>query len=379
MKKTAECVIIGGGITGCAVAYFLAKKGMKDVVLLEKDFLAAGATGRCGGGIRQQWSTEYNIKLAMESRKIFDEIQTEWGYDIEWQHGGYLCLAYSDEYEKQFRKNVELQRKLGLKVDLLTPDEAKKLVPQLNVEGVKIATFCDTDGHANPFLATNAFANEAKKLGVEINLFTQVTGIEVKNGRIQKVVTTKGTISTPMVVNASGAYGAQIAKMAGLEIPCTPYRHEILVTEPVNPFFPMMIISFDGNFYFRQANSGGIIGGHGTPGEPPGINYSSSFDFIHAFTNKLAKLMPVLGDVKVIRQWSGMYTVTPDAQPILGGVDELAGYYQAVGYSGHGFMVAPMTAKLLSELILGEELSMSIEGLSLNRFKGTITRETSVV
>ncbi len=379
MAKVYDCVIIGGGVVGCATAYYLAKKGLK-VLLCEKKYLCAGATGRCGGGIRQQWSTEGNTLLAMASRKIFENLSEELETDIDYVQGGYLILAYTDEEAERFKKNVEMQKRLGLEVEYLSPEEAQKIVPFLNLEGVKSATFCPTDGHANPFKVTYGYAEAAKRLGAEIMVDTEVIGIKVKKGRVESVLTNRGEFITANVVNASGGSARIIAQMVGIDIPCTPYRHEIFVTEPLNPLFDTMVISFDGNFYFRQAKDGGIMGGQGTPDEKPGENLRSSFKFFKDFGNKLRRLLPKLGDVKIVRHWAGLYTMTPDAQPIIGSVDEVSGFYQAVGFSGHGFMVAPVTAKILSQIVAGEEPEMSLKSFSYKRFKGKIEiKEKSVV
>ncbi len=380
MKRSADCVIIGGGIIGTSVAYYLAKSGMTDVVVLEADYLASGGTGRCGGGIRQQWSTEPNARLAMESVRIFTTLEEELGEDIEFLQGGYLVLAYTDEDVEQFEKNVALQRGLGLDVEILTPDEIRaRVVAQLNTERVKMATYCSKDASANPFLATRAYAAAAKRLGVEVELFTPVRRILAENGRITGVETDRGVISTPRVINAAGSHSVPLAETVGVELPIKPYRREILVTEPLERFFDPMIISFSFGVYFRQVQHGSIIGGFAYPDEQPGFNQTSSVDFLTTMSKKLAYLMPVLEDVKVVRQWAGLYDVTPDAQPIIGETDGVDGFFQASGFSGHGFMIAPMVSTLLSQIVLGETPALDVERLNLRRFEGDIDLDHSVV
>jgi sarcosine oxidase subunit beta len=381
VKTSADCVVIGGGIVGCAVAYYLAKNGMNDCVLLESGYLASGATGRCGGGIRQQWSTEANTKLAMESVRVFSSLENELDADIEFLQGGYLVLAYTDEDVEQFKKNVALQKGLGLDVDILSPDEIRRsVVPELNTDGVRLATYCPSDASANPFLATQAYADAARRLGVTLELFTPVTRILSAGGRITGVETPKGTISTPRVVNAAGSHSLLLAGTAGVELPITPYRREILVTEPLERLFHPMIISFSFGIYFRQTKHGAVIGGFADPEEPVGFNETSSLDFLVSMSRKLAHLMPALGSVKVVRQWAGLYDVTPDAQPILGPVDAVEGFFQASGFSGHGFMIAPEASLLLAQLITGKEPDLDIGRLNVARFaEGEITRDRSVV
>jgi len=381
MKSRAECVIIGGGVVGTAIAYYLAKNGMTDIVLVEAEYLSCGATGRCGGGIRQQWSTEANTQLAIESVREFSTLEEELDADIEFLQGGYLVLAYTKEDEDQFRKNVELQQGLGLDVVTLSPDEIRaQVVPQLNTDGVRMATYCPSDASANPFLTTLAYANAARRLGVEIELFNPVRRVLTDNGSVTGVETERGTISAPLVVNVAGSHSVPIARTAGVELPITPVRRQILVTEPLERFFHPMIISFSFGIYFRQAKHGSVIGGFGLPDEPPGFNQTSSLEFIETMSSKLAFLMPRLRSVKVVRQWAGLYDLTPDAQPLLGETDGVEGFFQASGFSGHGFMIAPKVAMLLASAVAGERPDLDISRLNARRFAdGDITTDKSVV
>jgi len=381
MKSKAECVIIGGGVVGTAIAYYLAKGGMTDCVLVESDYLSSGATGRCGGGIRQQWSTEANTKLAIESVREFSTLEDELDADIEFLQGGYLVLAYTEEDEAQFEKNVALQQGLGLDVVKLTPDEIReRVVPQLNTEGVRMATYCPSDASANPFLTTHAYANAARRLGVQVELFTSVNRVLTDGGRVTGVETSRGTISAPLVVNVAGSHSFPIAKTAGVDLPITPCRRQILVTEPLERFFDPMIISFSFGIYFRQVRHGSVIGGFGDPDEPPGFNQTSSLEFLTTMSSKLAFLMPRLRSVKVVRQWGGLYDLTPDAQPILGETDGVEGFFQASGFSGHGFMIAPKVASLVASVVAGTEPDLDISRLNARRFtEGPVTTDKSVV
>lgn len=381
MKSRAECVIIGGGVVGTAIAYYLAKAGMTDTVLVEADYLSCGATGRCGGGIRQQWSTEANTLLAIESVREFSTLEDELDADIEFLQGGYLVLAYTEEDEAQFEKNVALQQGLGLDVVKLTPDEIKaRVVPQLNTDGVRMATYCPSDASANPFLTTHAYANAARRLGVEVELFTRVERVLTDGGKVTGVETSRGTISAPLVVNVAGSHSVPIAATAGVELPIKPCRRQILVTEPLERFFDPMIISFSFGIYFRQVRHGSVIGGFGDPDEPAGFNQTSSLEFLTTMSSKLAFLMPRLRSVKVVRQWGGLYDLTPDAQPILGETDGVEGFFQASGFSGHGFMIAPKVASLVAQVVAGAEPDLDISRLNARRFtEGPVTTDKSVV
>jgi len=379
MKKSAEVVIIGGGISGLSTAYNLAHMGCKDVVLLEKKSLYSGSTGRCAAGVRQQFGLEMNCRLAKGSCEILENLNELLDYegDIEFKQGGYLWLLHTDEEVELYKKNVQLQNSLGIKSRLITVEEALKIVPYLNPEGIKACTFHQKDGHANPFQVSQAYAQAAKRLGVEINIFTEVTDIKVKNNHIVEVLTDKGKIATNKVLNAAGAFAKDIGKMVGVKFPLKPERHQILVTEPVEPLLGPMVISTD--VYCQQEPQGSFLMGYGDPNEPEGVDVSSSWRFMEVVAKKVCKILPILSNIKVVRQWAGSYTMTPDVAPILGSVPEVEGFYLAVGFSGHGFMLGPMTGVLMAEHILGKEVTIPIDKLDIGRFKrGELMREPAV-
>jgi sarcosine oxidase subunit beta len=381
MKNKAEVVIIGGGVNGCSLAYRLAKKGL-DVVLLERKYLSSGATGACGAGIRQQWSTKENASLAIQSVKIFEQLSKELGQDIEFRQGGYLIAVHDKKEMKQAEKNVTMQRSLGLKVDILTPEQITEIVPILDVKGMKAigATFCPTDGHANPFRTTFAYADAARKLGAEINTHTTVTDVKIKNKEISSVVTDKGTIQTTIVVNAAGIDSKAIAEMVHVKLPLTPFRKEIMATERLQPLFEAMVISFKDGIYFSQQKEGQIVGGIPIPEEKGGYKTMPTFAFLSHMSQTLTRYAPVLKHVNVLRHWTGFYDVTPDARPILGEVKEVKGFIQCNGFSGHGFMISPMVSQLLARLIAEKKTSEELDNLLLDRFKGkNIEKELSVV
>lgn len=378
MKDSAEVVIVGGGITGCALAYCLAKRGLDNVVLVERSFLGSGATGRGGAGIRQQYSTEANIKLAQGSVTIFERLAEELETDIEYRQGGYLILAESQEEVEQQKKGLQLQKKLGVESEFLSPKEAKEIVPMLNIEGILGATFCSKDGYVNPFRVVEGYSRKASELGVEINTFTEVIDIETKGKTISKVITDKGEIETNIVVNAAGAYSNEIASMVGVDLPLQPVRHEMLATEPIEHLFDPMVLSLNSGAWCRQTPDGEIIGGMGVPGEVPGYNLESSLRFLKLATKNLTKLLPGLSSLNIVRQWAGHYAVTPDSHSILGWTKGVEGFLQANGGSGHGFQIAPKIAELLAELIVDDKTSMSIERFKLERFKGEVEEERFV-
>jgi sarcosine oxidase subunit beta len=380
MIKKADIVIIGGGVVGCSIAYNLAKLGAKNIILLEKNTLASGSTGRCGAGIRQQFGTKMNCILARESIKIFENLSQELEYDIELNQGGYLILAYTEKEVNQFKKNVALEQSLNIKARFITVEEAKEIVPPLNTEGILAATFCPTDGHANPFKTNFAYAEAAERLGVKIYTFTEVKEIETENHKIVAVNTDKGKVLTPMVVNAAGGYSGIIGKMVGVDIPVYSQRHQILITEPVDPLFRPMLMSFSRNFYGQQTPHGSIIMGFGDPNERKDGDIGSSWQFAQEMAQKMTAVLPLLKEVSMVRQWAGLYNMSPDAQPILGEHPQIEGFYMAIGFSGHGFMLAPITSKLIAELILKKRTSLPIDKLDIGRFeRGELIIEPSVV
>ena len=380
MLKKADIVIIGGGVVGCSIAYNLAKLGAKNIILLEKNTLSSGATGRCGAGIRQQFGTKMNCILARESIKIFENLSQELEYDIELNQSGYLILAYTEKEVNQFKKNVALEQSLNIKARFITVEEAKEIVPPLNTEGILAATFCPTDGHANPFKTNFAYAEAAERLGVKIYTFTEVKEIETENHKIVAVNTDKGKVLTPIVVNAAGGYSGIIGKMVGVDIPVYSQRHQILITEPLDPLFRPMLISFSRNFYGQQTPHGSIIMGFGDPNERKDGDIGSSWQFAQEMAQKMTAVLPLLKEVSMIRQWAGLYNMSPDAQPILGEHPQIEGFYMAIGFSGHGFMLAPITSKLIAELILKRKTSLPIDKLEIGRFeRGELIIEPSVV
>lgn len=382
MLNKADAVIVGGGVTGASISYNLAKLGMKRVVLCEKETFCNGSTGRCGAGVREQWGQEGNCRLAQAAINMFEHLQEELGYDrdIEFKQKGYLMLAHTEKEWNQFQKNVKLQNSLGIPSRLLTPSEAREVVPALNTEGMLGATYNRRDGHANPFHTTRAYLSAAERLGAELNYFTEVTGIQMKGGKVRGVRTSGGDIDSPIVINAAGPWAAQTGAMAGVDLPLFTQRHQILVTEPVGPILDPMVMSFSIGIYGQQTPHGSLVMGMGDPKEPKGYNIGHSWDFLHEMSSIMTRLLPVLRDVRVVRQWSGLYTVTPDAHPILGQVPGLEGYYQAVGFSGHGFMLAPVVGQLIAEMAAGKPASMDVSRLDLGRFaRGELMVEPSVV
>lgn len=367
-------MIIGGGIHGCSIAYHLAKYGCPRTVLVEKEYLASGGTGRSAAGFRQQFGTAVNIRLAAASIRMFEELAEElaYPYDLEVYQGGYLMLAYSASQLEQLKKNALLQEEVaGAGTQILGPEEIREIVPALAVDGIVGGSFNRRDGHANPWHVTYAYARAAKKLGVEIRTGTEVVEIFCENNKVRGVRTNQGEIiEAPVVVNAAGPHGAIVARMVNLDVPLYPERHQILVTEPLEMFIPCMIISFQHGTYFKQVPHGGILMGVGDPEhEVKDFNQRSTWRFLEDAARKMTFHMPVLKEVRVIRQWAGLYDMTPDSQAILGEAPGIEGFYLDIGWSGHGFMLGPVVGKIMAQMILGREPEIDVSAFSIERFQ----------
>lgn len=374
-------MVIGGGIMGLATAYNLAKRhGITRVTVLERSYLCSGASGRNGGGIRAQWSSETNVRLMRESIRICEELAAELKINVWLRQGGYLFVVRDEKQRRAMETSVRVQNAAGLGTRMLTPREAKRIVPELAIEGVVAASYNPTDGVVFPWPFVWGYAEGARSLGVEIATFTKVLGIDTTNDRITAVRTDKGTVKTEAVVNAAGAWSPEIARMVGVSLPNKPHRHEICSSEPLQPFLSPLVAELDNGLYFSQSTRGEIVGGISNPRVPDGIDMGSSAEFLRLYAKALVRACPILGDVKILRQWAGCYDLTPDANPIVGPVDAVRRFFQVSGFMGHGFMMAPVVARLLADFIAREEMTPLFERWSLERFTtGKLLTESMIL
>jgi sarcosine oxidase subunit beta len=378
--RTADIVIVGGGVNGVATAYNLAKRGLTNVVVLEKSYPGSGASGRCGGGIRQQWGLKENVILARESVRIFENLSAELGFNIFFRQGGYLMLVYDEREYNLVNETIPMHNSLGVPTRYLSQEEIAEFVPGLNLDGVIGGAYCPTDGTAYPYAVLWGYAEAARRLGAEIFNHAEVKRVTRLDGGAFEVETKGHVFQTPMLLNVAGARTRDIAKMLGIEIPTQPFRHEIAVTEPLMAFLEPMVISPKKGFYFSQSMRGEIVGGISGDDESSSYTTKSSPQFLFKYAAALREVFPSLGSARIIRQWAGSYDMSPDHRPIVGGVDGVDGYYHACGFSGHGFMLSPIVSQLLAELITTGETSLPIDDLNLNRFEsGDLTHDPYVV
>jgi len=383
LPKTADVVIIGGGVMGTSTAYHLARRGVKNVVLVEKEpFFGVMSTGQCAGGIRHQFSSEINIRLSLESIAMMDRFPEEMGQDIDLRFIGYFFLLTHQEDLAEFRKNVALQHSLGVMTEWLEPDDITRRVPLVNLEGVLAATVYERDGLVDPSSLVQGYVTNARRLGARLFEDTEAVDVRAASGRIKAVETNQGAIETPVVVNACGAWAPRIGDMLGVDIPIQPVRRQIVVTTPipeVPPNFPFVIF-FNESLYFHPEGEG-ILTGKSNPGETPGykLDVDPEWEMVH-MDEAMARL-PILERAGLLSHWAGLYEVTPDAHPILGRIPTLEGFYLMAGFSGHGLMHGPVVGSLMAEEILeGRAHSVNIDPFRYDRFlEGELDPEYNIV
>ncbi|TAK11458.1 MAG: FAD-binding oxidoreductase [Anaerolineae bacterium] len=382
LPKSADIVIIGGGVMGASTAHHLAQRGVKDIVLLEKeDFFGLGATGRCAGGVRYQFATEVNIRLSLASLPILERFKQEMGQDVDYRQCGYLFLLTNETDIAAFERNVALQHRLGVMTEWLTGDEVRRRLPQMRLEDVLKGVFHGKDGLCDPNGVVMGYVNNAARLGVQALTGIEVTGVQSRGGRVAAVQTSKGVIETSQVVNAAGPWAGRIGELAGIEIPITPIRRQMLTTTPLPQIpadFPF-VIDFAQSLYFHREGDG-LLTGMSNPTEKPGFDQNVDPDWELINLEKAAARLPLLETAGLASHWAGLYEVTPDAHPIFGRTP-LEGFYLVAGFSGHGFMHGPISGKLMAEIMLdGAASTVDVSMLDFARFaEGRLIHEYNVV
>jgi sarcosine oxidase subunit beta len=382
IPSSADVVIIGGGVMGASTAYHLAVRGQKDVLILEKeDFYGQGATGRCAGGIRYQFATQVNIRLSQESLPMLVRFEEEMNQAIDYRQCGYLFLLTRPDDMTKFRQNVALQHRLDVPTEWLNSDEIRKRLPMMVLEDVLGGTYNAKDGLVDPNGVVMGYINASQRLGVRAFTDVEVTGIQVKAGKITGVETTSGAVSTPIIVNTAGPWAGLIGQMAGVEIPITPIRRQMLTTTPlpeIPPDFPF-VIDFAQSLYFHREGKG-LLTGMSNPNQKPGLDQSIDQDWELKHMEAAANRLPLLEKTSLMSHWAGLYEVTPDAHPIFGKTP-VDGFIVCGGFSGHGFMHGPVAGKLISEFILdGQAHTVDVSMLDLARFEeNRLIQEYNVV
>ena len=392
---TFDVVIVGGGCMGASVAYHLSRRGLTNVVLLEREpALGTGSTGRNAGGVRHQFSHEANVRLSIESIRFFERFEAEIGTPIDFHQDGYLFLIASDDHAGAFRRNIALQQRLGIDVRWLEPRDIPALAPGVGLDGVRGAAFCARDGICDPNGVTMGFAQAAQRAGVTIRRSTAVTGIHVDRGRVTGVETEAGRIDAPVVVNAAGPWAGAIGQMAGVAVPVEPLRRHIFIAHPparggweaggaddgpAGPSNRVMVIDFESSFYFHREGAG-LLFGMGDPDERPGFDTTVNWPMLEKIAPVAARRLPALADLPIANAWAGLYEMTPDAMPIIGRSGDVDGLYAIAGFSGHGFQHAPAAGRLLADLIAGRDPQFDLTPFAFERFAaGALAGEANVV
>jgi len=376
--KTASTVIIGGGVVGCSIAYHLARRGERDVVVIERDAVGSGTTSKAAGGIRSQFPTETEIRFSLEAIAVFERFREEFGVDVGYRTIGYLFLVSDEADLRGFRERITLQRRLGVDVREIAPAEAKAIVPALRVDDLIAAVWGPTDGMAGPAEVTNGFARRARELGVTIVEGVEVTAITLAHGRAAGVVTTHGPVSAPLVINAAGPAAARVAGLAGVAIPVHPRRRHIFYTEPFPEIPGPVPLTTDRatGFYFRKEMEQLLL----SPGdvEDIGEDFTVPIDRgrIDETVEKALHRIPVVEKARIAGGWAGLRPLTPDDHAIIGWAPGVDGFFLAVGFGGHGFQHSPATGRYVAEWLLDGKASLDLSLFDPARFtRGATVRD----
>jgi len=380
MRKNYDVVIIGGGIQGLALAYYLARDASQRVALFEKSYLGSGASGRNGEMIRSAFGSRQWIGLWDKSLKLWENLAAELDFNVMFTRHGYLILATNNEELKSLKQNLKTQHEFGLATSILDAGDVLRLVPTINPTIVAGGLLQTNGGFARHDAAIWGYARAARRLKVDIFPFTEATDIVVESDRVCAVKTTLGDVATPVVVNTAGAHDQRIAQMAGLELPTESHRIEIMVTEPLKPFLPKAISAPAMMCYMHQSARGEFIGGAERDDFVPSTSMKNSLGTTSAIARKYVRLFPRLAGARMMRQWTGLISQTPDHAPIIGPVPGIEGLLLSVAWSGYGFMGGPGGGKALSEYIISGTLPPEIRPFNLERFKtGQLVIEPAII
>ncbi|HET6840822.1 MAG TPA: FAD-dependent oxidoreductase [Candidatus Angelobacter sp.] len=384
---TADAVIIGGGIVGSSIAWHLTHAGCKNVIVLERESSQGkGSTGKSMGGVRAQFATPVNIQMSLYSIPFYARFEEVLGHPSGYKPQGYLFLATSDSHLAYLRTNYELQTALGLKSARMLPaQEITNMLPQLRSDDILGGSFCSTDGFVDPYSVMTGFMARATEQGATLWRNAEVTAISLDSNGVAAVETTRGPIATRTVVNAAGAWAAQVAKLAGIDLPVQPLRRMLVPSEPFSdfPHSAPMVIDMSTGFHFRPEGRGFLLAWN-DPEETPGFRTDFESSFIEKILLHAADRVPAFEHLPINpkRAWAGLYEMTPDHHAILGPVPDVPGFFLANGFSGHGVMHSPATGRILADLILKGTTTVvdHVEVLNLARFaQGELLHETAVL
>ena len=382
MNKTAEAVVIGGGVNGSSIAYHLARSGMKNVVLVEKGHIASGPTGRSSGIVRQHYTIRTLAEMARDSLRVFQNFAEQVGGDAGFvQSGGVFSCSENDA--AALRTTVAMHQSLGIRAQVLTAQQVQDMEPGISLHGIALAAYEPDAGYADPSLTANSFAQAAEARGVQILRKTEVTNIRTNANRVDAVLTSAGEITTPTVINAAGPWSDRIAAMVGLELPLCATRHPVvLLQRPPSWQTPTPVwLDLVEGWYFKPERSPTLMVGSMDVGQDQKAdltNYATapSYEETEQYSEAALRRFPMLSEGLAQGGWAGLYDVTPDGQPVIDRVAGLDGFYLAAGFSGHGFKLSPSVGLAMTELVTkGRSETYDLRPFRFTRFReGQLTR-----
>ncbi len=385
-SESVSVLIVGGGIMGLATAYHLAERGQKNVLVVERSYLCAGASGRNGGGVRAHWSSEQNVRIMQGSLERIAHFSRRFGIHVWFRRGGYLFLARSQVKADALASSVDVQRRCGMSTQLMNAAQAARIVPELDTSSVLAASWSPDDAVVFPWPFVWGYAQAARKLGVEVRTYTELVSIERTAGKATAALLRdaktgeESRVRFDTLVCACGAWSKQLAAKVDVDLPTHPHRHEICSTEPLKPWLGPLVADLETGLYFSQSTRGEIVGGIGNEYVPPGFDQGSSYVFLARYARALTAACPRLGAVRVLRQWAGFYDLTADANPIVGFTHEAPGVYFLAGFMGHGFMMAPAVGDLAAAEIMSGTTPEEFKTWNLQRFRdGNLLTESMII
>jgi sarcosine oxidase subunit beta len=374
LPSRADVVVIGGGVIGTSAAFHLAEAGV-DVVLVERAQLGSGSTRRAAGGVRTQFSDVLNIEIAKRSLAAFRDFGRRPGWEIALKQVGYLFVLTRDADVESFQRSVTLQNERGLDTRIVTADEARTLCPILEGEDILAGAFSPGDGHAAPEDVVQGYAVGTRAHGGHIEVGSEVAAINTSGGEVTEVVTTHGRVRTPAVICAAGAWSQRCGAMAGVALPVSPLRRQILFTEPIEglPEELPMTIDFESSFYFHREGPG-LLMGMSDPNEKPGFSMETTDDWIPDLMEIVRRRAPRIADAGIRGGWAGLYEMTPDHNAMIGEASGISRFLYATGFSGHGFLQGPAVGEILRDMFLRRLPFVDITPLSAERFDASALR-----
>jgi sarcosine oxidase subunit beta len=372
LKDRYDVVIIGGGVHGLAAAYYLGKLGIRDVCVLEKNYIGSGGSGRNTAIIRSNYRTPEGVAFYDESVRLYEDLSIQLGYNVLFSQQGHLTIAHTESAINGLRVRAEVNKLLGVNSEVIGPAEIKKLVPAIDISSrqrypIHAALYHPPGGIIRHDAVVWGYAREADRMGAAIHPFTEATGIDTSNGQVTSVRTNRGEIRTGTVLNATAGFCSTVAKMAGVRLPVVTHPLQALVTEPLTPFLHCVIVSATLHVYVNQTDRGELVIGSEID---PYSTYSSrsTLQFLQSSASHTLELFPCLRHVRVLRQWAGLCDMTPDYSPIMGVVPGLKGLILDVGWGTYGFKAGPVAGKRIAELISTGKTPAVLEPFSIQRF-----------